>query len=160
MATDWEDGKLVLSLELPYGAGYSDQFLLKPLGLSVTGVGCDVQVPGSGLVDLHQVPDPGRVVDLGQVEVTGPQAGALLGELISEAPDLREKFGSGAGAIVFMDVGDDIVTRLSNAGLSNVQLSSQLGDVINDVLGFGGGPVMRTAMCRQHRRPEICPFQH
>ena len=55
MPTNWEDGELVLSLELPYGTEYSDRLVLKPLGLAVTGAGCDVQVPGRGRLNLHDI---------------------------------------------------------------------------------------------------------
>jgi hypothetical protein len=149
-----------MSLELPYGPGSQDLLLLRPLGMSVTGAGCEVQVPGRGRVDLHQISDPGDEIGLGHFEVTGSHARTLISKLLSDAPDLHERFDGGAGAIVFMNVGDGARSGLLHIASQDVELFGQLGDLARDVLQFRGGPALRTARCRQHNLPEICPRQH
>lgn len=164
MSTGWENGELALSVEMPSGHGDSDRLVLRPLGLTVAGEGCHVEVPGRGLVDLHKVPHASLGIDLGQVEVTGPQARALRSELVAEAPGLNEKFDAGADAIVVMNAGDD-VTRLLGPASVNADLRGQLNDAIGYVLNSGlfnpgSDRPMRTAMCPIHHVPEICPYQH
>lgn len=187
MATDWGDGQLVLRLELPQEPDSTRQVVLKPLGLSVTGAGCDVMVPGGDVINLHGVADPGREVDLGEVSVTGAQAAALMDGLVLEVTGLSHRLYVGGSAILHMDIGDDVAAQVLDAGSGDAEVQTLLGDAIRQALDVplwghgrtaatdpidtyggregGGGwvlgePMMRVAMCAQHHRPEICPLQH
>ena len=187
MATDWGDGQLVLRLELPQEPDSAGQVVLKPLGLSVTGAGCDVMVPGGGVIDLQGIADPGQEVDLGEVSVTGAQAAALMDGIVLEVPGLTDRLYVGGSAILHMDIGDDVAAQVLDAGSGDAQGQTFLGDAIRQALdvplwghggpaatdpanGYGGResregwvlgePMMRVAMCAQHHRPEICPLQH
>jgi hypothetical protein len=143
MATDWGDGQLVLRLELPQEPDSTGQVLLKPLGLSVAGAGCDVMVPGGGVIDLQGVADPGREADLGEVLVTGPQAAALVDGLVAEVPGPTDRVYVGGSFILHMDIGDDVAAQVLDAGSGDVAGQSLLGDVIRQALdvplwGYGG----------------------
>lgn len=143
MATDWGDGQLVLRLELPQEPDSTGQVLLKPLGLSVAGAGCDVMVPGGGVIDLQGVADPGREADLGEVLVTGPQAAALMDGLVAEVPGLTDRVHVGRSFILHMDIGDDVAAQVLDAGSGDADGQSLLGDVIWRALdvplwGYGG----------------------
>ena len=159
-AGGWEVGKLVLSLELPQGIGRADQVVLRPLGISVLGAGCDVHVPGSGVVDLHKVQDLGQAVHLGHVAVTGARAQELVRDLVGDVPDLQRKLADDSGAIVVMNIGEEVTSGLMGVASPDFQLRSQVSDAVHNVLASGGGEIMRTAFCSQHHVPEICPYQH
>jgi hypothetical protein len=190
MATDWGDGQLVLRLELPQEPDSTGEVVLKPLGLSVTGDGCDVMVPGGSVINLQGIPDPGQTLHLGEVSVTGAQAAALMDGVILEVPGLTHQLYLGGSAILHMDVGDDVAAQVLDTGSGDAQGRALLSDAIRQALdvplwghgrtaatdptegfgvgeGAGGGggwvlgePMMRVAMCAQHHRPEICPLQH
>ena len=190
MATDWGDGQLVLRLELPQEPDFTGEVVLKPLGLSVTGDGCEVMVPGGSVINLQGVLDPGQAVHLGEVSVTGAQAAALMDGVVLEVPGLTQRLYVGGSAILHMDVGDDVAAQVLETGSGDAQGRTLLSDAIRQALdvplwghgrtaatdpidpiaGYGGResgggwvlgePMMRVAMCAQHNRPEICPLQH
>jgi hypothetical protein len=161
MPTRWGDGELVLGLDTAVGADDVNRLVLRPLGLSVTGAGFDVQVPGIGRVDLHKVAYPSDAVDLGYVELAGERAQHLLDEIAGDPQDLYGRLGEGTGAIVVMGVGDDIATAISNASPGDIDVIDQLGDTIRDLIEAGQRDLIRTAYCSVHTSvPEICPYSH
>ena len=161
MATGWGDGELVLGLDTAAGAGDVDRLVLRPLGLSVAGAGCDIQVPGIGRIDLHEVAYPSDEVDLGYVELAGQRAQHLLNHIAGDTQDLYGRLAAGTGAIVVMGVGDDIATAIGNASPGDVGMIDQLGDTIRHVIEAGQQDLVRTAYCSVHTTvPEICPLRH
>ena len=113
--------------------------MLKPLGLSVTGAGCDVMVPGGGVIDLQGIADPGQEVDLGEVSVTGAQAAALMDGVVLEVPGLTDRLYVGGSAILHMDIGDDVAAQVLDAGSGDAQGQTFLGDAIRQALDVPSG---------------------
>jgi len=110
--------------------------MLKPLGLSVAGAGCDIKVPGGGVIDLHEVQDPGQDAGIGQVEVTGEQARDLLNGLVSEVPDLDDRLQVGGGAILVMDAGN-VAAQIMESGSRDARDQELLTEAIESALNSG-----------------------
>jgi hypothetical protein len=161
MNNDWQDGKLVLSLRVIGGSGYPDRLLLQPLGVSATGPGPNIVMPGAGRTDLRDIGREGVRIGFGQVEVTGPRVRVLLDELVGSHPDIDMDYHPGAEGIVVMDVRSEVRDGL--LGVFRDHTYERAGNLLADLRGLldsPDGPMLIAAVCDVHVVPEICPFQH